>query len=47
MTSQNVPIKNSRQGSFSFTFTIAGDYSYLCSIHPTWQAKSSSSREPV
>ena len=28
-----------KDASFSFTFTAAGDYSYLCSIHPNMKAK--------
>ena len=28
-----------KDASFSFTFTTAGDYSYLCSIHPNMKAK--------
>ena len=28
-----------KDASFSFTFTTAGDYSYLCSIHPNMKGK--------
>jgi plastocyanin len=28
-----------RDGKFSFTFTTAGDYDYLCSIHPNMKGK--------
>jgi plastocyanin len=28
-----------KDASFSFTFTTAGDYSYLCSIHPNMTGK--------
>jgi plastocyanin len=28
-----------KDGTFSFTFTTAGDYSYLCSIHPNMKGK--------
>jgi amicyanin len=28
-----------KDGTFSFTFTAAGDYSYLCSIHPNMKGK--------
>jgi amicyanin len=28
-----------KDGSFSFTFTTAGDYDYLCSIHPFMKGK--------
>jgi plastocyanin len=28
-----------KDASFTFTFTAAGDYSYLCSIHPNMKAK--------
>jgi plastocyanin len=28
-----------KDAKFSFTFTIAGDYSYLCSIHPNMKGK--------
>ena len=28
-----------KDAKFSFTFTTAGDYSYLCSIHPNMKGK--------
>lgn len=28
-----------KQATFSFTFTTAGDYDYLCSIHPNMKGK--------
>ena len=28
-----------KDGTFSFTFTTAGDYNYLCSIHPNMKGK--------
>jgi hypothetical protein len=28
-----------KDASFSFTFATAGDYSYLCSIHPNMKGK--------
>ena len=28
-----------KEGTFSFTFTTAGDYNYLCSIHPNMKGK--------
>jgi amicyanin len=28
-----------KDGTFSFTFTTAGDYDYLCSIHPNMKGK--------
>ena len=28
-----------KDATFSFTFTTAGDYNYLCSIHPTMKGK--------
>jgi plastocyanin len=28
-----------KDGTFSFTFTAAGDYNYLCSIHPNMKGK--------
>jgi plastocyanin len=28
-----------KDGTFSFTFTNAGDYNYLCSIHPNMKGK--------
>jgi plastocyanin len=28
-----------KDATFSFTFTTAGDYSYLCSIHPNMKGK--------
>jgi plastocyanin len=28
-----------KDATFSFTFTTAGDYNYLCSIHPNMKGK--------
>jgi amicyanin len=28
-----------REDKFSFTFTTAGDYNYLCSVHPNMKRK--------
>ena len=28
-----------KEASFSFTFATAGDYDYLCSIHPNMKGK--------
>jgi plastocyanin len=36
-----------KDAKFSFTFPTAGDYSYLCSIHPNMKGKLSSSRGQV
>ena len=37
---ERVPIKNSvKDAKFSFTFTTAGDYRYLCSIYPSMKGK--------